>query len=106
MLTTADLPPCVPTRSGSVSRFIYTHVLHAEKLLHVELIAAKHRFASELKAEYEEAKQILPCVVCPSGFYSDLEEVLDMALSGRVYALPIPANHCRRARFEGGRAVF
>lgn len=72
-------------QSESVSRFIYTHVLNAEKILHVELIAAKHRFVSELKAEYEETKKIRPCVVCPSGFYSDLEEILEMALSGRVY---------------------
>ena len=75
-------------RSGSVDRFVYTHVLNAEKLLHVELIAAKHRFVSELKRECEETKRIRPCVVRPSGFYSDLEEILEMALSGgRVYVL-------------------
>ena len=60
-------------QSGSVSHFIYTHVLNADKMLHVELIAAKHRFVSELKSEYEETRKIRPCVVCPSGFYSGLQ---------------------------------
>lgn len=73
--------------SGSVNRFIYTHVLNPEKLLHVELIAAKHRFVSELKKEFEETKNIQPCIIYPSGFYSDLEEILTMALSGRVYIM-------------------
>ena len=39
-------------QSESVSHFIYTHVLNAEKIVHTELIAAKQRFVSELKAEY------------------------------------------------------
>ena len=78
--------------------FVYTHVLHAEKLLHVDLIAAKHRFVCELRLQFAEATaatekaeggdgppRIRPCVVCPSGFFSDLEEVLEMALAGRIY---------------------
>ena len=74
--------------------FVYTHVLHAEKLLHVDLIAAKQRFVCELRRQFNEAAaeeangggpRIRPCVVCPSGFFSDLEEVLEMALAGRIY---------------------
>ena len=76
--------------------FVYTHVLNAEKLLHVDLIAAKQRFVCELRRQFNEAEaaaegangdgpRIRPCVVCPSGFFSDLEEVLEMALAGRIY---------------------
>ena len=70
--------------------FVYTHVLNAEKLLHVDLIAAKQRFVCELRRQFNEAAaengpRIRPCVVCPSGFFSDLEEVLEMALAGRIY---------------------
>merc|ERR1719354_99728 len=53
-------------------------------MLHVELIAAKHKFVSELKEEYRDT-QIRPCIVRPSGFYSDLEEVLQMAISGNIF---------------------
>lgn len=60
--------------------FIYTHVLNAEKIDHVELIHAKNKFVQAL-----QASKVRPCVVCPSGFYSDLEEVLDMAFGGRCY---------------------
>ena len=70
--------------------FVYTHVLNAEKLLHVDLIAAKQRFVCELRRQFNEdangdGPRIRPCVVCPSGFFSDLEEVLEMALAGRIY---------------------
>ena len=42
-------------QSESVSRFIYTHVLNAEKIVHTELIAAKQRF------EMNEARMTNMC---------------------------------------------
>ena len=66
-------------RSG-VQHFAYIHVLHAEEMPHVAMAAAKARFAKTLTAA-----PIKSTVICPSGFYSDLAEILDMAKQGRVY---------------------
>jgi uncharacterized protein YbjT (DUF2867 family) len=63
-----------------VERFAYVHVLNAEKMPNVAMARAKARFAREL----EEAP-VASTVICPSGFYSDLAEILSMAKSGRVY---------------------
>ena len=66
-------------RAG-VRRFGYVHVLNAEQLLHVPMVHAKARFAEEL-----ERAPIDSTVISPSGFFSDIEEVLAMARSGRVF---------------------
>jgi len=66
-------------RSG-VQHFAYIHVLHAEEMPHVAMAAAKARFAKTLAAA-----PIKSTVICPSGFYSDLAEIFDMAKKGRVY---------------------
>ena len=66
-------------RAG-VGRFGYVHVLNAEQMLNVPMVRAKARFAEELKhAEIDST------LICPSGFFSDIEEVLEMARRGRVY---------------------
>lgn len=66
-------------RSG-VEKFVYVHVLHAEEMPHVAMATAKARFAKALTAAPLDST-----VICPSGFYSDLAEILDMAKKGRVY---------------------
>lgn len=63
-----------------VKRFAYVHVLNADKMPRVAMAAAKAKFAREL----DEAP-IQSTVICPSGFYSDLAEILTMAEKGRVY---------------------
>lgn len=63
-----------------VSKFMYVHVLNAEKLQHVAMIQAKQTFVDELKQSALEHT-----VICPTGFFSDMEEFLKMARSGRVY---------------------
>ena len=68
-------------RSG-VSKFMYVHVLNAEDLGHVAMIRAKHAFVDELKRSTLDHT-----VICPTGFFSDMEELLTMARSGRVYLL-------------------
>ncbi len=65
---------------SGVSKFVYVHVLNAEKLRHVAMVQAKQAFVDELKQSALEST-----VICPTGFFSDMEEFLSMARSGRVY---------------------
>ena len=65
---------------SGVSKFVYVHVLNAEKLQHIAMIEAKQAFVDELKQSPSDHT-----VICPSGFFSDMEEFLSMARSGRVY---------------------
>ena len=69
----------IAERAG-VSRFVYVHVLNAEKLQHVAMIQAKQAFVDELRQSALDHT-----VICPTGFFSDMEEFLSMASSGRVY---------------------
>ncbi len=66
--------------ASGVSRFMYVHVLNAEKLRHVAMVRAKQAFVDEL-----EGSTLDHVVICPTGFFSDMEEFLSMARSGRVY---------------------
>ncbi len=69
----------IAQRSG-VSKFVYVHVLNANKMPDVAAVAAKQAFVDELE------KSLLDyTVVCPTGFFSDMEEFLDMARAGRVH---------------------
>jgi len=65
---------------SDVSKFVYVHVLNAEKLQHVAMIQAKQAFVDELKHSALDTT-----VICPTGFFSDMEEFLKMARAGRVY---------------------
>ncbi len=65
---------------SGVSKFVYVHLLNAEKLEHIALVQAKQAFVDELKRSSLDHK-----VICPTGFFSDMEEFLSMARSGRVY---------------------
>ncbi len=64
----------------SVPQFAYIHVLNAARMLDVELVRAKQDFVDVL-----QAAPIKSTVISPSGYFSDLEEFLGMAKSGRVY---------------------
>ena len=66
--------------AAGVSQFMYVHVLNAEKLEHVAMVQAKQAFVDEL-----ERSGLDHTVICPTGFFSDMEEFLSMARSGRVY---------------------
>ncbi len=67
---------------SDVSKFVYVHVLNAEKLQHVAMIQAKQAFVDELKRSTLDHT-----VICPTGFFSDMEEFLSMARYGRVYLI-------------------
>lgn len=66
--------------TSGVSKFIYAHVLNAERLQHVAMVQAKQAFVDDLKQSTMDHT-----VICPTGFFSDMEEFLKMARSGRVY---------------------
>jgi uncharacterized protein YbjT (DUF2867 family) len=66
--------------ASGVSKFMYMHVLNAEKLRHIAMIQAKQAFVDELRRS-----TLADMVICPTGFFSDMEELLSMARSGRVY---------------------
>ncbi len=66
--------------ASGVAKFMYVHVLNAEELQHVAMIQAKQAFVDELRRSVMEH-----VVICPTGFFSDMEEFLSMARSGRVY---------------------
>lgn len=66
--------------ASDVSKFMYVHVLNAEKLRRVAMIQAKQAFVDEL-----QRSTLDHVVICPTGFFSDMEEFLSMARSGRVY---------------------
>jgi len=65
---------------SGVSKFMYVHVLNADKLRHVAMVKAKQAFVDELKHS-----SLDHVVICPTGFFSDMEEFLSMARSGRVF---------------------
>ena len=66
--------------AAGVGRFAYIHVLGADRMLEVPLIAAKHAFVERL-----QAADIAATVIAPSGYFSDMNDFLAMAKSGRVY---------------------
>ncbi len=72
---------------ASVGRFAYVHVLNADAMRHVPLIAAKADFVDALRAS------ALPStVIAPSGYFSDMSDFLSMARSGRVWLFS-PGTH-------------
>jgi len=66
--------------AAKVDRFAYIHVLGAESMGHVPLVAAKQAFVDAL-----QAAPIASTVVAPSGYFSDMADFLSMARAGRVW---------------------
>lgn len=67
-------------RAG-VKKFIYISAFKAPEYRHVRLLNAKEKFVDKLLS----TDQLIPCVIRPNGFFSDLEEYYKMAQSGRAY---------------------
>lgn len=65
---------------AGVPHFAYVHVLNAGAMPKVPLVAAKQAFVEAL-----EAAPIRSTVIAPSGYFSDMEDFLAMARSGRVW---------------------
>ena len=66
--------------ASHVARFTYVHVLHADKMRHVPLVAAKAAFVERL-----QASALANTVIAPSGYFSDMEDIAAMAQTGRVW---------------------
>lgn len=65
---------------AGVKHFCYIHVLGAESLRHTALVKAKQAFVDALRAA-----PIQSTVICPSGYFSDMGDFMDMARRGRVW---------------------
>ncbi len=66
-------------RSG-VDHFAYVHVLNADRMSHVPMVAAKSAFVRKL-----QSAAIGSTVIAPSGYFSDMGDFLNMARKGRVW---------------------
>ncbi|QQA41955.1 SDR family oxidoreductase [Pelagovum pacificum] len=66
--------------AAGVGRFAYVHVLNASAMSGVPLVEAKSAFVDALLASDMPAT-----VIAPTGYFSDMGEVLTMARRGRVW---------------------
>lgn len=66
--------------AAGVGRFAYVHVLGAKAMAQVPLVAAKSAFVEALWASDTPAT-----VVAPTGYFSDMDDVFEMARQGRVW---------------------
>lgn len=65
---------------AGVARFAYIHVLRADDLGRVPMVAAKSAFVAEL-----QRSELAATVIAPTGYFSDMSEFLTMAQGGRVW---------------------
>lgn len=66
--------------TAGVKRFAYVHVLNADAMADVPLVAAKAAFVAALRAS-----DIPATVIAPTGYFSDMGEIFAMASRGRVW---------------------
>ncbi|MDF1804282.1 SDR family oxidoreductase [Thalassovita sp.] len=76
----ANLNLLKEAEKAQVSRFAYVHVLNADQMPDVPLIEAKSAFVDALLDS-----PIPATVIAPSGYFSDMDDFLTMARSGRVW---------------------
>lgn len=68
-------------RAG-VGKFIYVSVFNGPNLLHLEIVKAHEDFVKALRASGVDYT-----VLRPTGYFSDMSELLKMAKKGRVYLI-------------------
>jgi len=76
----------VALRAG-VRKFVYVSAFNGPSLRHLDIGAAHEEFVDELKAS-----GIDYAVLRPTGYYSDMGEVFEMARKGRVWLIGSGAN--------------
>ena len=76
----ANLNLLQEAEAAGVKRFAYVHVLNADAMAGVPLVDAKAAFVEALRASDMPAT-----VIAPTGYFSDMGEILDMARRGRVW---------------------
>lgn len=67
---------------SGVDKFMYVAALNGDQLTNLKIMQAKERFVDELRAS-----DIQSYIIRPSGFFSDVEEIFNMASSGRAYVM-------------------
>jgi uncharacterized protein YbjT (DUF2867 family) len=67
-------------RRAGVKKFLYVSLLDGPALTELALVRAKERFVDELVDSGLDY-----CILRPTGFFSDVAEVFNMARSGKVY---------------------
>lgn len=67
---------------SSVPRFAFVHVLNADQMGNVPLVAAKAAFVRRL-----QTADLDSTIIAPTGYFSDMSDFLAMARSGRVWLL-------------------
>lgn len=77
----ANMNLLLEAEKAAVSKFIYVSAFNAQKYNQVRMLCAKERFSQRLLA----SDKLLPCIIRPNGFFSDLEEIYHMATKGKVY---------------------
>ena len=71
----------VALRAG-VQKFVYVSAVNGARLRHLDIVDAHEAFVEEL-----EASGLEHTVVRPTGYFSDMSEVLEMARKGRVWLI-------------------
>ncbi|MEO0669532.1 MAG: SDR family oxidoreductase [Pseudomonadota bacterium] len=66
-------------RAG-VGHFAFVHVLNADRMDHVPLVAAKAAFVRKL-----QTAGLQSTIIAPTGYFSDMTDILKMAQAGRVW---------------------
>lgn len=67
-------------QAAGVKHFAYIHVLNADQMPDVPLVAAKSAFVRKLRGS-----SLRSTVIAPSGYFSDMTDFLSMARNGRVW---------------------
>ncbi len=65
---------------SKVARFAFVHVLNADRMEDVPLVAAKAAFVRKL-----QTADIKSTIIAPTGYFSDMADFLNMAKAGRVW---------------------
>ena len=65
---------------AKVARFAFVHVLNADRMENVPLVAAKAAFVRRL-----QTADIQSTIIAPTGYFSDMADFLKMAKGGRVW---------------------
>jgi uncharacterized protein YbjT (DUF2867 family) len=68
--------------TSGAKKFIYVSVLNGRLFKNLKMIEAKERFADDLMASGLDYT-----IIRPNGFFSDIKEVLNMAMQGKVYLI-------------------
>jgi uncharacterized protein YbjT (DUF2867 family) len=69
-------------RRAGVKKFVYVSVLDGPRLMHLDIVRAHEEFVAEVKES-----GIAYAIVRPTGYFSDLGEIYQMARRGRVWLI-------------------